>query len=135
MKAKINSHYGYKTRILFSQEGGINSDHTFLVNVEFIGKSSNDESPYLLANEYIAARIGYFLGLPIPPFSIVQSRKQDRMFVSHRFLRVKAGGINPREFVERHPELSASIVVFDVFVANADRHSGNIRIEIEGGRP
>jgi hypothetical protein len=31
------------------------------------------ESPYLIANEIIAAKLGQFLGLPIPPFAVTHS--------------------------------------------------------------
>lgn len=93
-----------------------------------IVKTGDDQSPYLVANEFIAGRLAMMLNLPIPPGDIVQ-RDDGRM--AYGCLRFGAKGdalapIVPEIFAQDEPLLSANIVMFDCWIANEDRHEGNL---------
>lgn len=82
--------FPYKTKRRYAESEGINVDNTFDVECQAFGKSASDVSPYLIANEWIAASIAQFLQLPIPPFSIMGRRSpHTRMFASYnRWFRI-----------------------------------------------
>lgn len=58
--------YPYRSRRRYKDGDGANADHTWNVKAEAFGKCRNDNSPYLIANEWIAAEVGHFLRLPTP---------------------------------------------------------------------
>ncbi len=89
---------------------------------------SNDECPYTIANEIVCARIGQVLGLPVPAGVLSQDPEKKLHYLS---LNVGQEGrelppIIPADFCAEEPLLAAGIVVFDVLIANADRHRKNL---------
>lgn len=90
-------------------------------------KRNPADSPYTVANEFIASRIGLLLGLPIPPGVIVETEAHGGVHVMLRFGEAdeKPPPGNPVELVRDHPDLAAGIVVFDIWVCNGDRHEKN----------
>lgn len=88
---------------------------------------TNAHSPYTIANEVIAARLGHCLGLPVPA-GVVAEHASTLFYLS---LDVSKEGkalppIVPSDFVAGEPWLAAGAVVFDIWIANTDRHAGNI---------
>lgn len=110
---------------------GVNSDHTWFVRSEGIGKGRSNDSHYLIANEWVAGRIGQFLGLPVPPFVVVQKKSRSTaMFVSYRVEEeTTPDDLIPERLYKAFPFECAGTVVFDIFIANSDRHSGNIKVD------
>lgn len=88
----------------------------------------NGDSPYIVANELVAAEIGRVLRLPVPPGFVVRDAAQTPYFASLNFN--PAGEpllpIIPPIFINAFRPHLASIVVFDMFIANTDRHAHNI---------
>lgn len=126
--------YPYISRRKFSvsnRAGGVNEDNTYIVKTEAIGKGKHDEAPYLIANEWIAANIAQFLRLPVPPFAVV--RKQTRktaMFTSFSYDGdTKPDDVEPTILYDTHPDLCTGIVLFDILIANCDRHAGNLKVD------
>lgn len=120
--------YPYVSRRRFDQTEGVNEVHT--IRVQAIGKD-NRENPYLISNEWIAATLGRFIGLPIPPCALM--RKKDRrtqMFASISFEgTTKPRGSLPGPLWDKHKELCTGIIAFDILIANCDRHCGNIKVD------
>jgi hypothetical protein len=89
---------------------------------------SNDESPYTIANEVVSARIGQVLGLPVPAGVLSQDGEKKFHYLS---LNVGQEGrelppVIPPDFCAEEPLLAAGVVVFDVLIANGDRHRKNL---------
>lgn len=84
--------------------------------------------PYMVANEYICARVGSLIGLPVPPGVIVQTPSHQLGYVALRFGSAgeRPPRVIPNELVTDHPELAAGILTLDCWVANDDRHEENI---------
>lgn len=128
--------YPYRTRRKYrGPDQGVNSDHTWDVKCQAIGKAQNNESQYLIANEWISANLGQYLRLPVPPFSLMKKRSRKTvMFASYSF-----DGVSPqkklkeREDVEAlfaaKPDTCAGILAFDILIANCDRHGWNIKVD------
>jgi hypothetical protein len=93
-----------------------------------IVKTGDEQSPFLIANEFIAGRLAMMLGLPVPPGAIVQL---DDGRQAYGCLRFGAKGdavppIVPSIFAHDEPRLATRIVMFDCWIANPDRHEGNL---------
>jgi hypothetical protein len=88
----------------------------------------NGDSPYVVANELVAAEIGRILRLPVPPGFVVRDAAQTPHFASLNFnpAGVPLLPIIPEVFINTFRPQLASIVVFDMFIANTDRHARNI---------
>lgn len=126
--------YPYRSRRNFRSEGragGVNDEQTWSVRTEAVGKSQWNESPYLLANEWISANLAQFLRLPVPPFAIAGKKSpKTRMFISYSYDGdTKPDDVDPEVFYQRFPFESTGIVMFDVLVANCDRHGGNLKVD------
>jgi hypothetical protein len=126
--------YPYKSRRTFAsvrRGGGINVDRTYVVKTEAIGKSPSEESPYLLANEWISSSIAQFLRLPVPPFALVRKKsKKTGMFISYSFDGDSTpDDAEPQPLYDAFPNECTGVVVLDILTANCDRNSGNIKVD------
>jgi hypothetical protein len=99
--------------------------HALLKNSKFL--------KYCIPNEYICAEIGRFLGLPIPPSGLCYLKGNDpeHWFASLNFnlLSVSLPPADPATCVREHPSESAGLILFDILVANDDRHRGNLNLD------
>lgn len=91
------------------------------------------DAPYCVPNELICGQIGHFLGLPFPPGGIIEDPKDLTRpgFISLNF---NPSGdefppVEPSECVNRLPDLSAGLLLFDILVANNDRNKKNISVD------
>ena len=126
--------FPFKSRRLFrtdGRDGGVNSDSTFMVKIESVGKGRSQESEYLIANEWIAANICQFLRLPVPPFAIVRKKSRSTtMFISQSYEGDSTpSDVNPANLYRGFPKETTGVVVFDIFIANCDRHGGNLKVD------
>ena len=89
---------------------------------------SNDEGDFVIANELIAARIGRALGLPVPEGVVAEDTEKKLYYFSLDVSREQKGlpPIYPDAFVRDHPWIAAGVAMFDVFIANPDRHRRNL---------
>lgn len=105
------------------------------VGVAGVAKTSSSEIPYLVANELICAKLAQALMLPVPPGFLV-SHNDEKWFVSLNF-NLAGEDLPPilsSKVAREHPELTTGIIVFDIWIANRDRHRGNVAFDSETGR-
>lgn len=93
---------------------------------------SNRRNQYLLANEWIASNLAWFLRLPVPPFALMRASNTGERF----FASLDYGGKDtvPEDFLAepfaRHmPRDATGVVLFDILIANSDRHAGNLAVD------
>ncbi|HKO53341.1 MAG TPA: hypothetical protein VJV79_36785 [Polyangiaceae bacterium] len=96
-------------------------------------KSNTLKHPFLVANEYIAFRLGALVGLPTIPGVIVRGAASELGFVSLRF-----GPRNERpppalvsDVISTNERIGAGVVVFDSWLANRDRHTENLAFDVK----
>lgn len=101
--------------------------------VELIGyaKQNDERYPYLVANEFVASRIGTQLGLPLPPGAPLNppERGQSPAWVTLSFtpgVGQQLPPVDPAAVVAADPVVAAGVVVFDIFIGNTDRHAWNL---------
>jgi hypothetical protein len=102
-------------------------------HAEFLGKTNNQEFPFTVANEVVAASIGMALGLNVPTVLTHRVGGEDCVLV-------QVVGRDPRmqqpppatakalqEYVEAHQFEVHGAIVFDLYMANNDRAFGPLR--------
>lgn len=94
-------------------------------------KGASDISPFAVYNEFIAAEIGHFLRLPIPPFAVTYTSADETeqpLFSSldFNFSRASLPPVIPEICCDKLAALSAGVVAFDILIANGDRHDANL---------
>jgi hypothetical protein len=97
-------------------------------------KWNSEYRPYCLANEVICAELGRFIGLPIPPYAVTNPEDVEQKFwfssLEFTFGSRQDRPVLGDRIVACLPELAAGILVFDVFIANADRHDENLKVDL-----
>ncbi len=91
----------------------------------------NGALPYCIPNEYICAELGRFIRLPVPPTAIVQETGRDPLFASLScdFKGKTLPPVVPPRCVQEDPFLATGLLLFDIWVANCDRHVKNFEVD------
>ena len=119
--------FPFRSRTRYDKSEGVNE--AWIIDCKAVGKT-NDNHRYMIANEWIAANIAQFMRLPIPPFALLRNSATTAMFGSYSFEGdTLPYDVRAPECVNGHAELCAGILVFDILVANCDRHRGNIKVD------
>lgn len=128
-----------KYRIL-ALNGSLNQGvcNGYYANINAAVKYNCASAPYCVANEYICGNLGRFIGLPVPPCGVVYAKDMDEKnwFCSLDFNLTGESlpPVDPMECVRRMPDESAGLVIFDIFIANGDRHRRNLSMMCDGGK-
>jgi hypothetical protein len=97
--------------------------------VELLGyaKLNSSGGPVCVVNEYVCGRLGELIGLPVPPGALVEGPPgAGPAWVTLSFSDVPLPPVDPAEVSRLVPGLATEVVVFDVLIANEDRHAGNL---------
>ncbi len=95
-------------------------------------KWSWEDRPYGVPNEVICAELGRFLGLPLPPYGITTSNVFNGTIFSTLNINHDGrdfGPVDAAACCEKLPRVCAGTLMFDVFVANCDRHWTNLVVD------
>ncbi len=100
-------------------------------------ENSASAAPYCIPNELICGELGRFLRLPVPPVGIVSQVRGEPLFASLDFNLTgnSLPPVNVVNCVNVFPSLSAGLLLFDIWVANCDRHAGNFSVDFYGTPP
>jgi hypothetical protein len=109
-----------------------------IVSIPGVAKKNCASTPYCVANETICGEIGRFIGLPVPPAGIVYPPKGNDLFyasLDFNLVGVNLPPVNVTLCAELLPDLSTGVVVFDVLIANSDRHGRNLSVDFSPTPP
>jgi hypothetical protein len=90
---------------------------------------------WIPANEYLSASLGTFLGLPIPPFAMLEKRTtqgvESSWFASldYRLTGEDMPEIDPETVYGEVQDLCFGVLAFDLWIANTDRHVSNLSFD------
>jgi hypothetical protein len=97
------------------------------VELHGYAKLNSASEPFCVASEYVCAELGSLIGLPVPPGAVVKGPPvSGPVWLTLSFSDVRLPPVDPAEVVRLVPVLATELVVFDVFIANQDRHEGNL---------
>lgn len=107
---------------------GLTASAPTFLHLSAIGKRDNTENPYCVANELVASEIGKRLRLPVPPACVVQDGAGQPYFACLDFnlTGITLPPIIPSMFAAAFAQAVADILVFGAYIANSDRHRGNL---------
>ena len=100
-------------------------------------ENSPTAAPYCIPNELICGELARFLRLPVPPVGIVSQASGGPLFASLDF-NLTGNTLPPVDIttcVQLLPSLSAGLILFDIWVANCDRHAGNFAVDFLATSP
>jgi hypothetical protein len=112
------------------QHQGINP--AWWVQHQSYAKANSPTSELCVANEWVAGHLANFLRLPVPPFALFRATGHPRkMFASLRFGErdTPPNDCRPLQCIAADRRLCTGIIVFDIFIANGDRHRENIKVD------
>ena len=110
---------------------GIGAADSVNLTVHAIGKANGPNAPYCIANEMVCAELGRFLRLPVPPSGIVTSTAHKPMYASLNFNLTGTAlpPVIPSDCVRVFPHLATGLLLFDILIANSDRHAANLSVD------
>src|SRR5579862_4927497 len=115
---------------------GIGVSGAVHVGIAAVGKCNVPANPYVVPNELIAAEIGRYLRLPIPPFCVIVGPTGENHFASLDF-NLTGGSLPPvipATFYNEFEGDVGSLLAFDAYIANSDRHNGNLSADYSSHR-
>lgn len=105
------------------------------VGMSGVAKKSTPAEPYIVANELLCNFLARAIFLPAPPGGLME-HNGDQYFFSLDFN--LAGHAlppaSPIKIVSTQPRLAWGVILFDIFVINPDRHTGNIAFDTSANR-
>lgn len=108
------------------------------VSIHAVAKKNGPKTPYCIANEVVCGEIGRFLGLPIPPAGVVYPPKGNDLFFASLDFNLTGNTLPPlnsTRCVQTLPDLSTGVILFDIFIANSDRHGRNLSVDFSSKPP
>lgn len=94
-------------------------------------KSGMGIGRFVVANEIVCQRLGKILGLPVPEGTIIQDDEDNAFYASLNF---NVNGLNlppanAEQVAQEQPHLACGTIVFDIWMANGDRHENNLHYD------
>lgn len=116
---------------------GDNVTEVWTIQVNAYGKKATDMGwqAWMTANEYVSATLGSLIGLPIPPFAMLEKTtagtRESLWFSSLSYLKKGENlpAVNPSMAYANLPEVCAGVIVFDLWIINTDRHDRNLSFD------
>lgn len=96
------------------------------VDLKGFAKLNSPAGPLCVANEYICSHLAARIGLPVPPGAVIRTDTGDLAWTTLSFTATPLPPIDPAIVAARVPALATEVVVFDILIANTDRHAGNL---------
>lgn len=91
-------------------------------------KTNPPGAPLVVANEWVSYRIAEHIGLPVPKAGLMKVQGAPAFASIHFGISTAPSPppIDARAAMATFPETCHGIIAFDIFVANSDRHQGNL---------
>lgn len=107
------------------------------VAVSAVAKQNGPAAPYCIPNELVCGELARFLRLPVPPVGLVSTTSGPPLVASLDF-NLTGNTLPPVDVTACArvlPSLSAGLLLFDIWVANGDRHPSNFSVDVLANPP
>ncbi len=119
------------------QQLGIGVAGASELTVKAVGKQNSSGAPYCIPNELICGWLGQYLRLPVPASGLCIDRSNKPWFASLNFniAGSQLPPVAPAQCVKLLPSLCTGTLLFDILIANLDRHTGNLSLDTSSAPP
>jgi hypothetical protein len=103
-----------------------------IVSIPGVAKKNCPNAPYCVANEVVCGEIGRFLGLSVPPSGVFYPPKGNDLFFASLDFNLTGNTlppVNATRCVEVLTVESTGLLLFDILIANSDRHGRNFSVD------
>jgi hypothetical protein len=108
-------------------EGMFGAHH---IGIAGVAKPAEEKHPLQVVNELIGGDLGRAIRLPIPPgFVIMKDKKPHHVSLNFSLTGEKPPPAAPTAIAADHPEEACGVILFDLWIANNDRHEKNLAYE------
>lgn len=125
--------------ISFDRQIGIGVAGSMQTAISAVAKTNVPNAPYCIPNEYICSEIARFLRLPVPPCGIIYAptAQPSHWFASLDFNLTGNAlpPVDPQKCMAVIPDECTGLLLFDILVANCDRHRGNLTVNFASSPP
>ncbi len=126
--------------IRFEQPVGSGVTDAWWAQLRAVMKRNSTAEPYCVPNELVCGLLGQFLGLPVPPCGLfVEPRNPSAVWFGTMNFNLNGDTLPPAEpddcFLayadpaHPRPDAVVGVLLFDLWVLNADRHSRNLVLD------
>lgn len=121
--------------VMWRSPVGNSATGTRQVELKGYGKVNSPAFPHTVANEFVASRLADRLGLPVPAGALIPGDAEDEplAWVSLAFTGETPPPVDPAAVAAAQPSMAAAVLVFDLLIANTDRHAGNLHYRGSNG--
>lgn len=111
--------------------GGDGDEGAVLGNLQAYHSTNYDGSPFRVANEFVANEIGHYLQVPVAPGAICADQDGNPYYssINVNFDRRELATVSADHCWLAMPELCWAIFLFDILIANDDRHIKNVIVD------
>lgn len=94
----------------------------------YVKKPNGHPPPYDVANEYVCGELARMIRLPVPPgfIGLLPDGSHTYCSLGFNLKGEKAPPIIPGRAAVSEPDLCTGVIIFDIWIANTDRHHKNI---------
>ena len=117
---------------------GHGASRTCRVLLQAVAKQNGGRgAAYCLPNELICGELARFLRLPAPPVALVALPGEEARVASldFNFTDHPLSPVDVDACLHLLPSLSAGLLLFDIWIANPDRHNGNFHVDFQCSPP
>ena len=119
--------------VTFGNPLNVGTAGSHYVEIAARAKCNSGVSPYCVPNEYICAKLGQFLGLPIAPGTVIIAPGSEPKFWYAALDFSQEGEslppVIPEDCLRLLPNFCVGTILFDILIANGDRTEANLFLD------
>lgn len=114
--------------VSYTRDGTGSVENAYFGTARVYVKPNQPGNPFVVANEFISSRLASMVGLPVPVGEVAKDAAGEVVWASALIgLKGQEPAPPAADVVLRdEPDLAAGAFVFDVWIANDDRHDDNV---------
>lgn len=117
--------------LAYGKQVGIGVAGALYVTLSAVAKTNSAAAPYCVPNELICGELARMLRLPVPPVGVIV-RPGDTPLIASLDFNLTGNSlpdVDVAQCITDLPDLSAGLLMFDIWIANLDRHRGNFSVD------
>jgi hypothetical protein len=114
----------------------VNASDVWVASADVYAKRANPTPPpYDIVNEYVCGELAKLIRLPVPPSFIGTRMRDSQLYFCSPSFNLSGENSAPVDcslVASREPSIVSGVLLFDIWVANTDRHNENLSFRRQG---